>query len=124
MTEPPVAGDRLPAPVARDRVVDVLTRLFADDLITEADLEAGLERVYRAASGTELEAILADLPAALPATATHSRPRPVRLFSLKGSQAAGADSPSIVRVTGRATLGFAECSVASGEAPRLPGQTD
>jgi hypothetical protein len=27
----------LPAPAARDRVVDVLTRLFADDLLTEAD---------------------------------------------------------------------------------------
>jgi hypothetical protein len=181
-------------------VVDALTRLFADDRITEAELEVRLERVYRAASSAELEAVLADLPAALPATATHVTPEaqgaaqrisalfssqeqrltgvvPRRLelrgrlgyveldltgatferglteidvraflgyvqirfpagvrvesrghalfgfFSLKGGQAAGADSPCIVRVTGRATFGFAECFVAGsgGDAAAVPG---
>jgi hypothetical protein len=172
-------------------VVDVLTRLYADDQITEAELEARLERVYRAASDADLEAILADLPALVPATAAHAAPAgaappqrisalfssqelrltgvvPRRLelrgrlgyvemdltgatfepglteidvrafmgyvqirfpagvsveshgralfgfFSLKGSTAAGAQSASLVRVTGRATFGFAECWVGGG----------
>ncbi len=52
----------LPAPDARDRVAGVLTRLFADDRISAEDLEARLARVYRATTGAELEAIVADLP--------------------------------------------------------------
>lgn len=56
----------MPAPDARERVVETLTRLFAEDRITEAELEARLERVYRAEPGPELDAILADLPAAEP----------------------------------------------------------
>lgn len=74
MTHPPFPPDRnLPAPGAapaeRERVVAVLTQLFAHDQITEADLEQRLDRVYRATSAGELAALLADLPAmALPDT--------------------------------------------------------
>jgi hypothetical protein len=195
MTEPPAPtnhpGPSLPAPDAREGVVDALTRLFADDRISEADLEARLERVYRATSVAELEAVLADLPAAVPTTAAHATrtdtrrvqrisalfssqeqrltgvvPRQLQLrgrlgyveldltgatfepglteidvrafmgyvqirfpagvrvdshgralfgyFALKGASEAGADSASVVRVTGRATFGFAECRVGGG----------
>jgi hypothetical protein len=195
MTEPPVPARRsqppLPSPDARERVVDALTRLYADDRISEAELEARLERVYHATSAAELEAILADLPASVPTTASHPTrtdirpahrisatfssqeqrlsgivPRRLELrgrlgyveldltgatfeaglteidvrafmgyvqirfpagvrveshgralfgfFALKGSTAAGADAASIVRVTGRATFGFAECWVGGG----------
>jgi len=51
-------------PDARDRAVERLSSLFAEDVITQADLEARLERVYRAATPSELEAVLADLPSA------------------------------------------------------------
>lgn len=177
----------------------MLTRLYADDQITDADLEARLERVYRARSGTELDAILADLPApaqAEPAAVTEPRtvqrisalfssheqrmtgvvsrqlevrgrlgyveldltgatfqpglteidvrafmgyvqirfPAGVQVeshghalfgyFSLKGGPAAGAAPSSLVKVTGRATFGFAECFAGAGGVPRLPSETD
>jgi hypothetical protein len=178
-----------PEPDARERVVAVLTRHFADDRISAEELEARLERVYHATTGAELEAVVADLPAALPAVATRAHlveappaprisalfsgqeerltgvvPRELQLrarlgyveldltratfepdltvidvrafmgyvqirlpagvraesrgralfgfFSLKGPARPGAeDSPSVVRITGRATFGFAECFV-------------
>lgn len=62
----------LPEPslsAARDRVVDVLKRNFANANLTEAGLEARLQRVYAATASHELEAIVADLPA-YPAAAT------------------------------------------------------
>ncbi len=74
MPSPPASGSRLPAPPAgpdpHERVVETLTRLFAEDRITEAELEARLERVYRAAPGPELDAILADLPGSQPGAET------------------------------------------------------
>ncbi len=190
--------DRLPAPPlqpeARERVVDTLTRLFAEDRITSEDLEARLERVYRATSARQLEAVVADLPAALPAVGASAVPAPtgasqrigalfsgqeqrvtgvvprelevrsrfgyveldltratfepgvteidvrafmgyvqIRLpagvrvdcrghavfgfFSLKGARRAGGeDAPAVVRITGRASFGFAECFVAGTSA--------
>lgn len=52
----------LPA-AARDRVIDVLTRYFASDQLTEAQLDARFQAVYDAKTQRELDAILADLPA-------------------------------------------------------------
>jgi len=201
VTEPASPGSRsqapLPAPAARDRVVDVLTRLFADDRITETELEARLARVYRAGSDSELDAILTDLPTTADAgtpVAEASAPRrisalfssqeqrltgvvPRRLelrgrvgyveldltdatfepglteidvrafmgyvqirlpgsvqvesqgralfgfFSLKGATASGA-AASVVRLTGRATLGFAECFVGGHREALPPGSTE
>jgi uncharacterized protein DUF1707 len=78
MTDSRLPDDRLPAPppepAARERVVEVLTRLFADDRITSEDLEARLERVYHATSAPQLEAVIADLPATLPDAAPASVP--------------------------------------------------
>ena len=198
MTDAHQPDDRLPAPPpepeARERVVEVLTRLFAEDRITSEDLEARLERVYRAASARQLEAVVADLPAALPAAEAPGVPAPtgalpriaalfsgqeqrvtgvvprqlevrsrfgyveldltratfepgvteidvrafmgyvqIRLpsgvrvdcrgqalfgfFSLKGARRAGGeDAPAVVRITGRASFGFAECFVARDKA--------
>jgi hypothetical protein len=180
-------------PAARERVVEILTRHFANDDLTEAELEARLQRVYAATTSRELDAIIADLPAS---SATETRsvgtgqaagseitalfsgqerklvavvPRALRgrarlgyveldltratfepglttidvrafmgyvqirfpakvrvesdgdalfgFFSLKGAGASGArdgaDAPSLVRITGRAVLGFAEGFVGS-----------
>ena len=196
LSRPP--GDRTPAPQvppeARERVVETLTRLYAEDRITEADLEARLEHVYHAATGAELEAILADLPVAgaestavtagdvegtriaalfsaverqwsgvvprrlevrgrlgyveldmsgatfepgvtvldvrafmgyvqirLPAgVRVESHGRAIAgFFALKGAGATAGDAP-VVRITGKALFGFAECFVAGESARRLP----
>jgi len=50
-------------PAARDRVIEVLTRYFANDQLTEAQLDARFQAVYEAKSLRELDAIIADLPA-------------------------------------------------------------
>jgi hypothetical protein len=44
-------------------VAEILTRHFANDDLTEAELEARLQRVYSATALPELDAIIADLPA-------------------------------------------------------------
>lgn len=61
-------------PEARERVVGVLTRLFADDRISAEDLEARLEGVYQAATRADLEAVVADLQVGLPAKAQPRAP--------------------------------------------------
>ena len=50
-------------PAARDRVIQVLTRHYANDDLSDAELESRLERVYAATALAELDAIIADLPA-------------------------------------------------------------
>ena len=52
----------LPA-AARERVIEVLTRYFANDQLTEAQLDARFQAVYDAKSLRELDVIIADLPA-------------------------------------------------------------
>lgn len=71
MSTPPLP-EPLP-PDARERVAEALTRHFANDQLTEAELEARLQRAYAATTGRELDAIVADLPA-LPMDALPARP--------------------------------------------------
>lgn len=186
-------GERRPSPGvspdARERVVELLSQSFADDLITDTELEARLELVYLATTRAELDAITADLggptgvaTSVLGRQAASGRidalfsaqerwlvgvvPRDLRVrarmgyveldltgahfapgvtvidvrafmgyvqirfpagvcvksdgraflgsFSLKRARAqAAAEATSVVRVTGRAMLGFAECAVGS-----------
>lgn len=58
---PGPAGAPIP-PEARDRVVDILARHFADDHLSEEQLEVLLDDVYRATTLAELDALVADLP--------------------------------------------------------------
>jgi hypothetical protein len=71
VADSPLPSERVPAvpiaPAAVQRVVDALARLFANDELTEEDLEVRLERVYAATTFAELHAVLADLPADLAA---------------------------------------------------------
>ena len=56
----------LPEPLpsaARERVVEVLKRQFANDELTLADLERRLQHVYEATTPQELAGITGDLPA-------------------------------------------------------------
>ena len=180
-------------PAERERVVETLSRHFANDVISMEEFEARLERVYGAASAAELSEVVAGLPqlvepAPVPdlaastavqrVTATISGqeqrvtgvvPRLVELrsrlgyvevdftqatfapgvtqidirafmgyvqirlpagvraeclgtamagfFSLKGAtEPKSGEATSIVRITGRAVFGFAECLVGDQEA--------
>ena len=91
MTAPRRPGDphpvSLPAPDARERVVERLTHLFADDLISEDDLKKQLERVYHATSGADLDAILSDLPTASADTAAvvPAQPAAPRVAAMLGA---------------------------------------
>jgi hypothetical protein len=185
------------APAERERVVELLSRHFADDAITMEELEARLDRVYAAATPAELSAVVADLPTLAepeaPGTAVSAPvqrvtatlsgqeqrvtgvvPRRVELksrlgyieidftratfapgvteidvrafmgyvqlrlpagvrveclgkamlgfFSLGGAAATESQSAaSVVRITGKATCGFAECMVVRRDAQQLPG---
>ncbi|HEX5435973.1 MAG TPA: DUF1707 domain-containing protein [Gemmatimonadaceae bacterium] len=181
---------------ARERVVELLSRHFANDVISMDEFETRVERAYHAPNAVELAAVVADLPqlAEVPGrsgdlastevqhiTATLSGqerritavvPRRMELrsrlgyieidftqatfppglteidihaflgyvqirlpagvhaeclgtamagfFSLKGAgEAQGPDAASIVRITGRATFGFAECVMRRREVERL-----
>ncbi len=113
MPDLPVPDSRSPelpvGPAARERVVEILTRLFADDQITQADLEARLERVYRAASTDELQAIVADLPSSLPATTAPQSLEPAgRISALLSGQEQRITGvvPRQLEVRGR--LGYVE----------------
>lgn len=59
----------------RERVVQALASHFAQDHLTTQELELRFEKVYRAASTAELQALLSGLPALAPApTAPESLP--------------------------------------------------
>jgi DUF1707 SHOCT-like domain len=128
VTGPPERRDLTPpvAPEARDRVVEVLTRHFADDRITAEDLEARLERVYHATTGAELAAIVADLQAAVPAgraagtLAPDDAPRRIAaLFSGHEERLTGV-VPRALQLRGR--LGYVELDLT--RATFEPGLTE
>ncbi|HEY3221021.1 MAG TPA: DUF1707 domain-containing protein [Gemmatimonadales bacterium] len=56
---------------ARERMVQLLTQHYANDDLTDAELEARLDRVYAATALSQLDAIVADLPA-LPGSETRA----------------------------------------------------
>ena len=112
-------------PDARERVVDALSRAFADDRISAEELEARLERVYRAQTGAELEAIVADLPSLAAAqdegaleVATGSPRRIAALFAGQERRLMGV-VPRALEV--RARLGYVELNLT--KATFEPGET-
>ncbi|HWC74812.1 MAG TPA: DUF1707 domain-containing protein [Gemmatimonadales bacterium] len=64
-----------PPPAARERVIELLTQHFANDELTEAQLEARLKDVYAARTAADLDAVVAALPASglVPAQRTDTR---------------------------------------------------
>lgn len=58
----------------RERIVEALSAHYAEDHLSTQDLEARFERAYRATSSTELQQVLAGLPAL---TAPVKAPAPV-----------------------------------------------
>ena len=57
----PSPEPQLPA-AARERVIELLTSHFANDQLTEAQLDTRLKAVYAARTTSELDAIVSDLP--------------------------------------------------------------
>jgi hypothetical protein len=109
-------------PAAQERVVAILTRHFSNDLLSEAELEARLQRVYAATSISELEALISDLPSA-PAPAASSvpavaAPAITALFSGEERKIVSL-VPRDVRV--RARLGYVELDLT--RAKFAPGVT-
>jgi DUF1707 SHOCT-like domain len=112
---------------ARDRVVDILTRGFAEDRLTEAELESGLDAVYRAGTRAELDALIATLPAPVEPAAVarpslpagYEPPRRIRaVFS--GQELSLAVVPRHLRV--RARFGYVELDLT--HASFEPGVTE
>ena len=67
----------VPVGVVRERVIQTLTNAFANDLLSVAELEERLEKVYRATTADEALALIAGIPTAAPgATAIVAQPDP------------------------------------------------
>ncbi len=72
---PDLPDPRAPRPArpldddVRDRAAQLLTRHFADDRLSDVELERRLDAVYAATTRDALDAVLADLPAAGPVPA-------------------------------------------------------
>ncbi len=105
---------RAPSPEARQRVIEVLTRHFANDELTEAQLDARFQAVYAATTLRELDAIVADLPTIGAEATTDVR----ATFSGQERKVAGA-VPRNLRV--RARLGYVELDLT--QATFEPGVT-
>jgi Domain of unknown function (DUF1707)/Cell wall-active antibiotics response 4TMS YvqF len=101
----------LPEPLpsaARERVVEVLTHHFANDELTEAELDARLQRVYAATTSRELDAITADLPSLPDATPPVGAGQATDITALCSGQerALAGVVPHALRL--RARLGYVE----------------
>lgn len=107
--DPPVPSS------ARERVVEVLTRHFANDDLTEAQLDARFEAVYAATTLRELDAIIADLPTL---GGTHPSNHVTATFSGQERKLAGVVPRNLVL---RARLGYVELDLT--EARFEPGVT-
>lgn len=87
----------------------ILTRHFSNDLLSEAELEARLQRVYAATTSGELNAIISDLPAVsapeAPSVPAAVAPTITALFSGQERKIVSL-VPREVRV--RARLGYVE----------------
>ena len=122
---PPLPGPPLPAPevapAARQRVVDLLSRYYAHDELTDRDLEARLEMVYAAKTVADLQALTADLPPLGAAPAAPPVRRPDRIIAILSGQERHLTgiAPRDMRI--RARLGSVEVDLR--EATFEPGLT-
>jgi hypothetical protein len=66
----------------RERTVQALASHFAQDHLTMQELELRFEKVYRAASTAELQALLSGLPALAPAPTAPTAPESLPLYSV------------------------------------------
>lgn len=122
----PSGPPRAPAipPAERERVVEALTRHFASDRLSEADLEHRLDRVYQAKTAAELDALLADLPALASTDATPPVPRALseeRIAAFLSGQERSITGVVPRELELRARLGYVELDLS--HATFAPGVT-
>lgn len=121
-------------PEARDHAVDVLARGFANDQLSEEQLEALLDRVYRASTMAELNDLIAKLPVrrvggeergstnvAVPGSSA-LEPQPVRIRSILSGQERRITGVVPRRLELRARLGYVELDLT--HATFEPGVTE
>lgn len=134
MTDASDRSDPAGAPVspeARDRAVDVLTRSFASDQLSEEQLETLLDRVYRATTLAELKSLIGNLPVPASGAGTAVDPaeappsaleRPVRVRALLSGQEQKLTGTVPRRLELRARLGYVEMDLT--HATFAPGVTE
>ena len=106
-----------PSAGARERVVELLTRNYAADQLSDAELQARLDRVYLAATLDELQALVADLPAA-----TETREPDKRIVALFSGQEQRLTGPLPRRMVLKARFGYVELDLT--RATVQPGTTE
>lgn len=121
-------------PEARDHAVDVLARGFANDELSEEQLEALLDRVYRASTMAELHALVANLPVRRAAAdeggakdvavagSSALEPQPLRIRSALSGQERRITGVVPRRLELRARLGYIELDLT--QATFEPGVTE
>lgn len=111
---PGLAATPVP-PEARDRAVDVLTHSYANDQLSEEQLETLLDHVYRATTLAELQSLIANLPARRPDeggavdvadSASSALDRPVRVRALFSGQERKVTGVVPRRLELRARMGY------------------
>ncbi len=120
---------RLPArridPEARERVAHALAHNFAADHLDADELESRLARVYAATTPTELESIVADLPAVAQASAAvvpAKAPEAHRISALFSAQEQRLTGAVPRRIELRGSLGYIELDLT--QATFEPGLTE
>jgi len=105
---PPALAEPAPTPAQRQRAVDLLTRHYAADRLTDAELQVRLDHVYQAHSVAELNAMLAALPDA-PGVAPEVAP--VRIRALLSGQEQKLSGVLPRRLELKARLGYVELNL-------------
>ncbi len=121
-----------PAPDDRQRAVDALTRLYAEDRLTDVELEERLDVAYAARTMAELGAVLDDLPPPVPIaadalatmgpSAVGARAGPQRVTAFLSRRQRRPDGPVPRRLELRARLGYVELDLT--RAALAPGVTE
>lgn len=101
----PGVAPAAPSPDARERTVELLTRSYAADQLSDAELQARLDRVYQAGTLAELQALVADLPAEIEAAPP---PPPTEVHALFSGQEQRLTGPLPRRLQLKARFGYVE----------------
>ncbi len=108
MTKPlsPIPEPQLPA--ARERIVQALTQHFANDSLSETELENRLESVYAATTTRELDALLADQERKLAGPVPHGLRLRARLGYVELDLTQATFEPGVTTIDVGAFMGYVQ----------------
>lgn len=101
------------SPAARQQAVDVLTRSYAADRLADSDFQARLDLVYRAMTPTDLEAALAELPAAPQDRAPAAARADTEVHAFMSGQEQRFTGVLPRRISAKARLGYVELDLSA-----------